>query len=80
MLGDFYTSIRCEAGVWTEVRHLSLPVSFSDIKGPLDSANFIKTHSLLDDAYIYMFKDQDFYICPIFGSDVRFIKLQIESS
>ena len=68
--GDSYVSVRCENGIWEEVVHLSLPASFSDIKGPLDSANFIKTHSLLDDAFLYMFKGQDFFICPIFGADV----------
>jgi len=52
-----------------EVRHLNIPSSFSGIEGPLDSANFIKTHSLLDDAYLYMFKAENFFVCPVFGNE-----------
>ncbi|XP_054163430.1 uncharacterized protein LOC128961238 [Oppia nitens] len=67
--GNSYTSLKCQEGVWEEVRHLSLPVSFSGIEGPLDSANFIKTASIIEDAVLYMFKGKDFYICSVYGNE-----------
>ncbi|CAG2105554.1 unnamed protein product, partial [Medioppia subpectinata] len=67
--GNSYTSVKCERGEWSEVRHLNIPASFSGIEGPLDSANFIKTDSQMDDAYLYMFKAENFYICPVFGNE-----------
>jgi len=67
--GDSYTSIKCEDGHWAEVRHISISSSFNNVKGPIDSANFISTGNPLDDAYLYMFQSESFYVCPIFGTE-----------
>lgn len=67
--GEGYTSVRCENGEWNEVRHISISSTFNNIKGPIDSANFISTGSVLDDAYLYMFQSHSFFICPIFGTE-----------
>ncbi|CAG2165730.1 unnamed protein product [Oppiella nova] len=67
--GNFYTSIKCENGEWAEVRHLNIPTSFSGIQGPIDSANFIRTGAPIDDASLYMFKSENFFICPVFGNE-----------
>jgi hypothetical protein len=71
-IGDSYTSVRCEDGHWVEVRHISISSSFNNVKGPIDSVNFISTGNPLDDAYLYMFQSESFYACPIFGTEVIF--------
>lgn len=70
ILDQTYSTLKCEHNQWIEIKHANISSSFSNVKGPIDSALFMRTKLSFDDVLLYIFQGKNYFICSIYNSEV----------